>query len=350
MNEIAKLDPMDVEIVDRAVIWRVCHYGPKGSYPQVMIFNWQLGVCVYNSEEDFMEQGFDDFRLISDTVFIVTSTGRSDHGEIHVYTFNITPGSQLPERPRLQCVLALPQHLPNIKMRRMYIQYEHSPPLRSWQVDDVFSYATDEQLLLLSMSYLQTPLNDASSRSSSPDGFAYDLVIPTRIIYQFAQEAIEMGAQPSEKYVAWNNWGTRSTRFLTSDDNDLSVFWVSHSGLVGQKYLRVFTPHEREEDHRQRRWYLKTLDYSRRQRDLASTETTQVHYHGYNDPTRIVAGPSSPFTDNVVTTLPYSETMRPLPSLNTNTNWKFDRNALIRVEPSAYGEANPTLKFTTYTF
>ncbi|KAF9043888.1 hypothetical protein BJ165DRAFT_175557 [Panaeolus papilionaceus] len=363
INEIAKLDPMDVEIVDRAVVWRVRHRSPKGSYPQVMIFNWQLGVCVYNSKQDFVEQRFDNFQLISDTVFVVTSTGHSDHGEILVYTFNITPGSRVPESPRLRCVLALPEHLPNIKMEYMYIRYENSSPLRSWQVDDVFSYASDEQLLLLGMGYLQEPLIHGSSGIPSAKRFNHELVIPTRVILRFAREAIKMGAQLSAKYVTWDNWGTRSTRFLTKDDVDLSVFrrayyysrsnTLSDGGLVGQKFLRFFTRHGEEEDTLQHQWYLKTLDYSRRQRDLASADTMQVRYHGYNDPTRIVAGPGSPFTEDIVTTLPYSEIMRPLPSLKANMSWKLDRNALIGVEPIVYGDSGVTLttvNLTTYRF
>ncbi|KAF9043910.1 hypothetical protein BJ165DRAFT_1478622, partial [Panaeolus papilionaceus] len=303
-----------------------------------------------NSKQDFREQRFDDFRLISDTVFIVTCKGHSDHGEILVYTFNITPGSQLPERPRLRCVLALPQHLPSIYLDYTYIRYEYSSPLRSWQVDDVFSYASDEQLLLLGMSYHRKSLIDSSGGIHSANRFTHELMIPTRVILRFAREAIETGAQPSEKYVAWDNWGTRSTRFLKSDDVDLRVFKVSHSGLVGQKFLRVFTPRENDQDTLQRRWYLKTLDYSRRQRDLASTETTQVRHHGYNDPTRIVAGPGSPFTEDVVTSLPYSEIMRPLPNLMAHMSWKFDRNALIGVDPIVPGEGSATVKFTMYRF
>ncbi|KAF9043906.1 hypothetical protein BJ165DRAFT_175758 [Panaeolus papilionaceus] len=128
MNDIVQRNLMDTGIVDRAVVWRVRHRGPQGSYSQVVIYNWQLGVCVYNSGQEFSEQQFDEFQLISDTVYVVTTKDRSDRGELLVYTFSITPDSDV---------------------QYTYIGYEHSSPRKSWHVDNIFTCASDEQLLLL---------------------------------------------------------------------------------------------------------------------------------------------------------------------------------------------------------
>ncbi|KAF9043900.1 hypothetical protein BJ165DRAFT_1478594 [Panaeolus papilionaceus] len=196
INDMAQLDLMYIGIIDRAVVWRIHHYGPQGYYSQVMIFNWQLGVCVYDSAREFIEQQFDNFRLISDTVYIVTSKDHSDCGELRVYTFNITPSSNVQEHARLRCVLVLPHHLPNIDMEYMYIDYKHRSPGRSRHTDDTFSCESDEQLLLLRICYHQNSCKDGASAGFPPiHRFFYKLVIPTRVIHRFVREAVAMDAQ-----------------------------------------------------------------------------------------------------------------------------------------------------------
>ncbi|KAF9043901.1 hypothetical protein BJ165DRAFT_175695 [Panaeolus papilionaceus] len=130
---------------------------------------------------------------------------------------------------------------------------------------------------------------------------------------------------------------------------------VLHSALVGQKIFGVVERPDDDDYPVQYSWYLRILDFSRRQKESTSTETTKVRYRGSNDPTCVVAGRSSPFTEDVVTALPYYEMMRPVPDLELETqiSWKFDQNAFIGVETIVDNSADDTLtttNFTTYRF
>ncbi|PPR01043.1 hypothetical protein CVT24_000577 [Panaeolus cyanescens] len=261
---------------------------------RVLIFNWITGSLVYDSDQFPLYHDFEDFEILDDDLFIMSS--HDGCGSLHLYTFDSDGyAKQIP--PTQLCAFKLPTLSKNSSLVTSVINHDPCVAFPSASDDQPFRPRLNDGLLVFSLTYHIG--HDEECNQCTGSTADYTLIVPSGFLFRCVAEKMAqirdsqaVEPQPLGRVYEWDEWGPSASRLLHPC---VPKGWLRF--LSGQQ-VAVSSSNGNAVDQA-----LQILDFSRHPDSRTLTDDTTILYVGRDVPTEIVD--PSPFEEDVMTHLPY---------------------------------------------